>query len=68
MTVFSTGGADEGRVFMPLLLFLLSSPSLLFVLDVSLSSKVSSFTASLQADLSLARVFGEFVSMFMDFR
>ena len=30
MTVLSTGGEDEGRVFMPLLLFLLSSPSLLF--------------------------------------
>ena len=30
MTVLSTGGADEGNVFMPLLLFLLSSPSLLF--------------------------------------
>ena len=40
------------------------------VLDVSVSSKVSrpSFTAPLQADLSLARVSQEFVSMSRDFR
>ena len=40
------------------------------VLDASVSSKVSrlSFTAPLQADLSLARVSQAFVSMFMDFR
>ena len=40
------------------------------VLDVSVSLKVSRpcITAPLQADLSLARVSQEFVSMFMDFR
>ena len=40
------------------------------VLEVIVSSEVSRpfFTARLQADLSLARVSQEFVSMFMDFR
>ena len=70
MTVLSTGGADEGGAFMPLLLFHLSSLPFLFWIWRKCFFKVTRpfFTAPLQAYLSLARVSLEFVSMFRDFR